>query len=135
MATLIQNRRITENPPSSPEGEAGEVIRLQPTDDLAAIAHRLAGVTRVEIHFAKFGDGRGYSMARLLRDRYGYKGELRATGQVARDLLLYMEACGFDSFELREGEDAAEALTGFDDFSEAYQASAARPVPLFRRRG
>ena len=135
MATLIQNRRITENLPSSPEGEAGEVIRLQPTDDLAAIADRLAGVTRVEIQFAKFGDGRGYSMARLLRDRYGYKGELRATGQVARDLLLYMEACGFDSFELREGEDAAEALTGFDDFSEAYQASAARPVPLFRRRG
>jgi uncharacterized protein (DUF934 family) len=134
MSTLIKNRRIAGNPPSSPEAEAGEVIRLQPTDDLAAIAERLPRTARVEIAFPKFGDGRGYSMARLLRDRYGYKGELRATGQVARDLLLYMEACGFDSFELREGEDAAEALTGFHDFSEAYQASAARPVPLFRRR-
>ena len=134
MSTLIKSRRIAENPPSSPEAEAGEVIRLQPADDLAAIADRLASAVRIEIHFPKFGDGRGYSMARLLRDRYGYKGELRATGQVARDLLLYMEACGFDSFELREGEDAEEALAGFRDFSEAYQASAIRPVPLFRRR-
>ncbi|HEX2565630.1 MAG TPA: DUF934 domain-containing protein [Burkholderiales bacterium] len=130
---LIKNRRIAKSQ-SSPEAEAGEVIRVQPADDLAAIAVRLAGAARVEINFPKFGDGRGYSIARLLRDRYGYKGELRATGQVARDLLLYMEACGFDSFELREGEDAEEALTGFGDFSDAYQGTVPRPLPLFRRR-
>jgi len=133
MATLIKGRRIVQNPPS-PEDEAGEVIRLEPSDDPAVVAHRLAGVVRVEIHFPKFGDGRGYSIARLLRERYGYKGELRAVGLVARDLLYYMESCGFDAFLLREGEDPEEALTGFSDFSEGYQASVSRPVPLFRRR-
>jgi uncharacterized protein (DUF934 family) len=133
MATLIKGRRIVQNPPS-PEEEAGEVIRLEPSDDPAAIAHRLGSAKRVEINFPKFGDGRGYSIARLLRERHGYKGELRAVGQVARDLLYYMESCGFDAFLLREGEDPQEALTGFSDFSEGYQASVARPVPLFRRR-
>jgi uncharacterized protein (DUF934 family) len=134
MATLIRNRRI-ENP-SSPDlyAEAREVIRLEPADDPAAVAVRLAHAARVEVNFPKFGDGRGYSIARLLRERYGYRGELRAVGVVARDLLANMEASGFDAFLLREGEDPVEALTGFDDFSEAYQTSVTRPIPLFRRR-
>ncbi len=131
MATLIKNRRIVENAPSP---EQGEVLRLEPTDDPAAVADRLGRAARVEVNFPKFGDGRGYSIARLLRERYGYKGELRAVGEVARDLLFYMESCGFDAFLLRDGEDPAEALTGFEDFSESYQASVARPLPLFRRR-
>ena len=141
MATLIKGRRVVENPPSpdldgeKPRQEQGEVLRLEPGDDPASIADRLSGAARVEINFPKFGDGRGYSIARLLRERYGYEGELRAVGQVARDLLLYMESCGFDAFLLREGEDPQEALTGFDDFSEAYQSSVARPIPFFRRRG
>ena len=130
METLIKERRVVANP-SSPEGE---VIRLEPTDDPAAVAARLSNAARVEINFPKFGDGRGFSIARLLRDRYGYKGELRAVGQVARDHLHYMEQCGFDAFLLREGEDVEEALGAFDDFSEHYQGTVAQPVPLFRRR-
>ena len=55
-------------------------------------------------------------------------------GHITRDLLFFMESCGFDAFELREGEDPHEALAAFEDFSEAYQASVARPIPLFRRR-
>jgi uncharacterized protein (DUF934 family) len=134
MATLIRNRRI-ENPPSPDlPSEAGEVIRLEPADDPAAVADRLADAARVEVNFPKFGDGRGYSIARLLRERYGYRGELRAVGVVARDLLANMEASGFDAFLLRDGEDPVEALTGFDDFSEAYQTSVTQPLPLFRRR-
>jgi uncharacterized protein (DUF934 family) len=133
MATLIKGRRIAGQTTPSPEVE-GEVVRLEPTDDPASIADRLGRVARVEVNFPKFGDGRGYSIARLLRERYGYKGELRAVGEVVRDHLFYMESCGFDAFLLREGEDPVEALSGFEDFSEAYQASAARPVPLFRRR-
>jgi uncharacterized protein (DUF934 family) len=131
MATLIKNRQIVENAPSP---EDGEVVRLEPQDDPASVADRLERVARVEVNFPKFGDGRGYSIARLLRERYGYEGELRAVGQVVRDHLLYMESCGFDAFLLREGEDPVEALSGFSDFSEAYQTSVARPVPLFRRR-
>jgi uncharacterized protein (DUF934 family) len=75
----------------------------------------------VAVNFPKFGDGRGYSTARLLRTRYGYKGELRALGQITRDHLYFMESVGFDAYELREGEDAEEALASFGDFSEAYQ--------------
>jgi uncharacterized protein (DUF934 family) len=130
MATLIKERRVVANP-SSPEGE---VIRLEPQDDPAAVAARLAEVARVEINFPKFGDGRGFSIARLLRERYGYKGELRAVGEVARDHLHYLEQCGFDAFLLREGEDVDEALAAFDDFSEHYQGTVAQPIPLFRRR-
>ena len=132
MATLIKERRVVANPHSLPEGE---VIRLEPQDDPATVAARLPEVSRVEINFPKFGDGRGFSIARLLRERYGYKGELRAVGEVARDHLHNMEQCGFDAFLLREGEDVEDALAAFDDFSEHYQTTVAEPVPLFRRRG
>jgi len=118
MATLIRNRRIVPSP-SSPE--SAEVLRLEPTDDPAAFADRLARVARVEVNFPKYGDGRGYSIARLLRERYGYRGELRAVGVVARDHLYYLQRVGFDAFLLRDGEDPAEAIPGFDDFSAAYQ--------------
>jgi len=110
------------------------VLRLEPSEDPAAVAERLARASRVEVHFPKFGDGRGFSIGRLLRERYGYKGELRAVGHITRDHLFFLESCGFDAFELREGEDPHAALAAFDDFSEAYQASVKRPVPLFRRR-
>src|SRR5258708_28678102 len=132
MATLIRGRRIAAEPAPSPE--QGGVVRLERTDDPAAVADRLGRVARVEVNFPKFGDGRGYSIARLLRERYGYKGELRAVGDVARDHLFYMESCGFDAFLLRDGEDPAEALTGFEDFSESYQGSVARTGAPCRRR-
>ena len=134
MATLIKARRIAAESAPSPDAPGGAVLRVEPGDDLEAIAGRLAGAARVEVNFPKFGDGRGYTIGRLLRERYGYKGELRAVGQVARDLLSYMESCGFDAYVLRDGEDPQEALAAFDDLSEAYQASVTRPEPLFRRR-
>ena len=131
MDRLIIGRRVADKTPPSPDER---VVRLEPADDPAKVAGELASASRVEVNFPKFGDGRGFSIGRLLRERYGYKGELRAVGQITRDHLFFLESCGFDAFELREGEDAAEALAAFDDFSESYQASPARPVPLFRRR-
>jgi uncharacterized protein (DUF934 family) len=86
------------------------------------------------VNFPKFGDGRGYSIARLLRERYGFKGELRAIGDVLHDHLFFMAQCGFDAFALREDQDAKEALSVFGTFSDGYQTSVLRPVPLFRRR-
>jgi len=88
----------------------------------------------IAVNFPKFGDGRGYSIARLLRERYGYKGELRAIGDVLHDHLYFMEQCGFDAFALRKDQDTQEALSAFDTFSDSYQATVLRPVPLFRRR-
>jgi uncharacterized protein (DUF934 family) len=127
MQISIRNRQIVDKP-SPPD------LVLEPTDDPALLAGALAGVRVIAVNFPKYGDGRGYSIARLLRERNGYRGELRATGAVARDNLRAMAQCGFDAFELRDGEDAQAALAAFDDFSEAYQASATQRVPLFRRR-
>jgi uncharacterized protein (DUF934 family) len=117
MATLIRDRQIVANPspPSS-------VLRIEPDDDLRDIARRLEGVQRVEINFPKFGDGRGFSLAKLLRERHGYRGELRAVGHVVRDHLQPMAAVGFDAFLLKDGEDAQAALEAFSDF------------PIFRPR-
>ena len=116
MAMLIKGRRVVlESQPWPKE----KVLRLEPGDDPASIS--LEGVARVEIGFPKFGDGRGYSIARLLRERRGYRGELRAVGHITRDLLLFLERCGFDAFELRDGEDAHAALASFEDFSHSYQ--------------
>ena len=131
MATLIKGRRVVTESPLSPKER---VIRLEPGDDPASVAGELGRAARVEVNFPKFGDGRGYSIARLLRERYGYRGELRAVGHITRDLLFFMESCGFDAFELREGENPYEALAAFEEFSDAYQASVTRPLPLFRRR-
>jgi uncharacterized protein (DUF934 family) len=107
---------------------------LEASDDPGALAASLDRIQVIAVRFPAFGDGRGYSIARLLRERYGYRGELRAVGEVARDNLYFMAQCGFDAFQLREGEDPTEALAAFSDFSEAYQATVARPLPLFRRR-
>lgn len=127
MATLIKDRRVIAH--ASPPDAV-----LEPTDDPAILAGRIAALRVIAVRFPKYSDGRGFSIGRLLRDRHGYQGELRAVGEVARDHLQALERCGFDAFELREGEDPGEALAGFDDLSEAYQSSAAQPRPLFRRR-
>lgn len=109
-------------------------VWLDSHEDPAVIAEdlRLFGV--VAVNFPKFGDGRGFSTARLLRERYGWKGELRAVGDVFRDQLFFLSSCGFNAFAQRPGEDPREALAAFGDFSEAYQNSVAQPLPLFRRR-
>jgi uncharacterized protein (DUF934 family) len=109
-------------------------VVLEPGDEPGAIAEDLPSLALIAIRFPHFTDGRGYSTARLLRERWRYRGELRATGDVARDQLFYLSRVGFDTFALRDGEDPEVALAAFDDFSEAYQASIDRPQPLFRRR-
>jgi uncharacterized protein (DUF934 family) len=113
-------------------GRTGVV--LEPHEDPAAIACVLEHLALVAVRFPKFGDGRGYSIARLLRERYGYRGELRAVGDVLRDQLLFMKRSGFDSFSLRDDQDPDEAIAAFRELSEEYQASSTQPQPLFRRR-
>lgn len=109
-------------------------VWLASNEDPAAIADDLGQFALIAVDFPQFGDGRGYSTGRLLRERYGYKGELRAVGVVVRDHLFAMASCGFDAFLLRDGEKPEEALTAFGDFSDTYQATVEQPLPLFRRR-
>ena len=92
----------------------------------------LTGVTRIDLQFPKFTDGRAYSQARLLR-RLKFAGELRATGDVLIDQLVHMARCGFDVAVLREGVDLADAQRQFDRFSAFYQGDAVTPQPRFAR--
>jgi len=109
-------------------------VWLDAGDEPGAIAADTARLALIAVNFPKFGDGRGYSIARLLRERYGYRGELRAIGDVLRDQLHFMAACGFDAFLLRPDQRGEEALRAFDELSEHYQGTVTEPLPLFRRR-
>ena len=93
----------------------------------------LAGVTRIDLHFPKFSDGRAFSQARLLRGRLKFTGEIRATGDVLIDQLVQMARCGFDVAVLREGVDLADAQRQFDRFSAFYQGDVLHPQPHFAR--
>jgi len=109
-------------------------VWLDTDADPEALAPDLPRFDVIAIRYASFTDGRGHTLARLLRERHNYRGELRAVGDVLRDQIYYLSRCGFDAFALRPDQDSVQALSALDDFSEAYQVSVERPVPLFRRR-
>jgi uncharacterized protein (DUF934 family) len=102
-----------------PQGPETRVLTLANTDDVLALGERLAGVKLIVLDFPKFTDGRAYSQARLLRERLGYRGGLRATGAVFLDQLPFLLRCGFDSFE-SEQKGFGEALARAP-FSVVYQ--------------
>jgi uncharacterized protein (DUF934 family) len=108
-------------------------VRIDPEDELDQAKLALDKVQLVALTFPKFGDGRAYSKARLFRDRFGYKGELRAVGEVLADQLQYMSRCGFDAFALAEGKDVPSALRALSDFTVTYQGASDDPRPLYRR--
>lgn len=114
--------------------EGGLGIRLSGDDPLEEIVPDLGRFQLVVLLFPVFTDGRCYSYARLLRDRYYFKGEIRAQGDVLYDQLFYMSQCGINSFELANPNRLVQALAAFDVFSESYQATVLRPEPLYRRR-
>lgn len=98
------------------------------------IAAAVDGFAVIALNFPSFTDGRHFSSARLLRERYGYRGEVRAIGDVLRDQLFYLQRCGFDAFAIRADRCPHDALASLTDFSLSYQAAADQPEPLFRRR-
>lgn len=98
------------------------------------VAEHVNDLPLIAVNFPKFSDGRGYSTARLLRERYGYRGQLRAIGDVLLDQLQFMKRCGFDSFALRADKDIQKAARCLNFFSNAYQAATDNDQPLFRRR-
>src|SRR5712672_4426893 len=105
-AVLISSARFLEDPEglSRRAGKTGVIWpNNRDVDDLVPWLDRLAAVALV---FPTFRDGRAYSQARLLRERHGYDGELRATGQVLRDQFVFMSRAGFDAFEVKKDSDA-----------------------------
>ena len=110
-------------------------LLLQPADRVEDVAGDLASFNLIAVNFPKFVDGRGYSTAALLRQRYGYTGELRAVGDVLHDQLFFMRRVGFDSYALKDGKSLDYAIAaGFKPFTEAYQGATDQAQPHFRRR-
>ncbi|WP_374246611.1 DUF934 domain-containing protein [Zoogloea sp.] len=121
--------------PLSSRGNVG--VWLDSHEDVDELAENLDGVQAIALNFPKFTDGRAYSAAALLRSRYGFKGEIRAIGDVLRDQFFFMQRCGFDAIQPKAGKysDAQleAALASLKDFSAPYQAAIDQPEPLFRR--
>lgn len=110
-------------------------LLIQPDEMIEDVAGDLDYFIVIAVNFPKFVDGRGYSTASLLRQRYHYEGELRAVGEVLHDQLFFMQRVGFDAYALKDGKNAVYALAaGFSPFSDSYQTSTNQPQPHFRRR-
>ncbi len=108
-------------------------VRIEPGDDARALLPHLDHIQLVEVNFPVFGDGRGYSAARILREA-GYAGELRAVGDVLVDQIAYMRRCGFDSFAPDKPIDEKDAEAAFARFPEVYQATVDARVPIWNLR-
>jgi uncharacterized protein (DUF934 family) len=121
-ALLVTAKRFLSDPEGLLTRAAGKLGVLWPNnrdvDDLVPYLDRLALVALV---FPSFRDGRAYTQARLLRERYGYRGELRATGQVLRDQFVFMLRAGFDAFEVKKQADAEAFTETVKRYSVFYQ--------------
>lgn len=117
---------------SQRQGSLG--VRLRADEPAATLGADARHLELIAIEFPSFRDGRGYSTARLLRERYAFRGELRAVGDVQRDQLLFLHRCGFDAFAI-ESVDAVQHWTAaLSEFSVVYQVAADRRVPATRLR-
>lgn len=157
---IIENReirqdvytRVLDDEPLPASGDVIVSLTRWRADRDALIAHdgrvgvRCAGETEPEelapdfahwsviaLELPKFTDGRAYSTARLLRERYGWSGQLRAVGDVLQDQLFYMSRVGFDAFELKAGKSLESAVRAFSTFSVVYQGAVDEKQPLWRR--
>ena len=119
------------NPAQEADADAGGVLQLSNDTELNDLP--LDGVRRIELHFPKFSDGRAFSQAVTLRRRLGFKGELRATGDVLVDQVVQMQRSGFDSAVLRADQDPVVAQRQFSRFSAFYQGDLHTQEPHFRR--
>ncbi len=108
-------------------------VRIEPGDDARELVPHLDRLALVEVNFPAFGDGRGYSSARILREA-GYDGELRAVGDVLVDQLAYMRRCGFDAFEPDQQLDMDDVKAAFERWPEVYQSAADDRTPIWTKR-
>ena len=126
-AVLLPLATYLAQPQSADHG-----VWLAPDDDLAPLAQHLASVPLVAVQFPRFADGRGYSIAHLVR-RLGYRGDLRAIGEILADQLHMLRRVGFSSFALRADQDPDLARAALTRYSNSYQGAHDEPLPAFRR--
>ncbi|KWO78993.1 oxidoreductase [Burkholderia ubonensis] len=129
-------RRIRLLTPAEHDDETRDAtLTIANDDDLEPHAARIAQVTRIDLQFPAFTDGRAYSQAYLLRKRFGFAGDLRATGEVLIDQLLLMERTGFSSAVLGTDADPEDARRQLERFSGFYQRDVRSTAPNSRRNG
>ena len=116
---MQQTIKIIDAEAHAAEVKGAQVLQLQ--NDADPLEAALEGIERIELVFPKFTDGRAYSQVALLRRRRGFKGDIRATGDVLIDQLVQMQRSGFSSAVLKEGVDASDAQRQFDRFGAYYQ--------------
>ena len=109
-------------------------VRLESDEEVEALAYDLPRLAVVSLAFPKFGDGRAYSYAKILRERYGFKGEVRAVGDVLREQAGFMVRCGFDAFEPADGSTLEQWERASHRFRHAYQRSLDGRTPAFAER-
>jgi uncharacterized protein (DUF934 family) len=110
-------------------------VWLESTESAHQLGDDARSLPLIAVNFPLFTDGRSFSNARLLRERYNFTGELRAIGNFIRDQLFYLRRCGVNAFAFaNEDIDLESVLPSLNDFTEYYQAAVVQPVPLFRRR-
>ena len=142
MPLLIKDKQFLENDSprlvpldeylASPEKPQAGVL-VDAGEEIEALADNLSNIPLIALNFPAFSDGRAYSSANMLRRQYNYQGEIRAVGDVRIDQLEQMARCGFDAFELADGQNSNLALTKLDGYSYNYQQTIDRE-PLFRQR-
>jgi uncharacterized protein (DUF934 family) len=133
-AVLVTAARFLADPDAVLARPGGAGV-IWPNDrDIDALVPYLDRLTAVALVFPVFRDGRAYTQARLLRERYRFKGELRATGQVLRDQFVFMLRAGFDAFDVRKQSDAAAFAGVAQRYSVFYQPTGDGRVTAFRRR-
>ena len=108
-------------------------VRIEPGDDARVLLPHLDRIKLIEVNFPVFGDGRGYSAARILREA-GYTGELRAVGDVLVDQLAYLRRCGFDSFSPEHPLNAADVTAALARFPEVYSPTVDGRAPIWAKR-
>jgi len=108
-------------------------VRIEPGDDARELLPHLGRIALVEVNFPAFGDGRGYSAARILRES-GYDGELRAVGDVLVDQIVAMRRCGFDSFRPDKPLDDAAVERALNRYADVYQRTIDGRSPVWAKR-
>lgn len=130
---LLPYAQYTANPSAYSDSERFS-FWLSSDADIEQVKAAAKDRNVIAIDFPVFADGRGFSLARTLREHSDFNGEIRAVGNFIFDQVFYLSRCGFDAFEFSDETDLAKVLPFFTTFSESYQAGTDEPQPLFRRR-
>lgn len=122
--TIVSYKRFLAERETLVKSRAELGVKVSPGDDVTELEGDLPRLQVIALDFPKFSDGRAYSAARLLRQRMGFEGEIRATGEVLRDQYLFMQRAGFDAYEVRDGAETRDWLEATREFSHYYQPAA-----------